>query len=122
MKSREKTVFQMLMFAFFAVLIMFFIFKIKAEAESGVMSKDYSAYEATFKKDVRALLFAEGIKNPGINVSKLSRDGKTLEYTVSINLPSYIELSNDKQAEIIGKLNELKPVKEAGNVKYSFSK
>ncbi|MCR4727118.1 MAG: hypothetical protein K5796_00515 [Lachnospiraceae bacterium] len=122
MKSREKTVFRMLTITFFAMIIMFFVLKITAEAGSGVMSKDYSACEATFKSDIRAVLGAEGIKNPGINVSRLSEDGKTLEYTVLINLPSYTALSSDREADLMVKLNGLKPVKEAGSVKYSFSK
>lgn len=122
MKSREKTVFRMLTITFFAMIIMFFVLKITAEAGSGVMSKDYSACEATFKSDIRAVLGAEGIKNPGINVSRLSKDGKTLEYTVLINLPSYMVLSSDREADLMVKLNGLKPVKEAGSVKYSFSK
>ncbi|MCR5311320.1 MAG: hypothetical protein K6E32_07910 [Lachnospiraceae bacterium] len=121
MKNREKSLMNVLILAAVLMAVMFFLLKISAEAKSNYFREDRTVAEAEFRASIRELLREEGYKNPGINLTKTSENGRTFEYRVWINLPTYYHITEIEEENLIKLLSDIEFFREDSSVHFSFS-
>ena len=121
MKNKERSLMNVLILAAVLMAVMFFLLKLSAEAKSDYFREDRSAMEAQFRGEIRKLLYEEGYKNPGINLTKTSDNGKTFEYRVLINLPKYYQITEIEEESLKNLLLDIDFFSEDSTVIISFS-
>ncbi|MBP5152228.1 MAG: hypothetical protein ILP13_04875 [Lachnospiraceae bacterium] len=121
MKNKERSLMNVLILAAVLMAVMFFLLKISAEAGADYFREDRTVAEADFRKEIRSILSEEGYKNPGINLTKISDNGKTFEYRVLINLPTYYQITEIEKENLIRLLSGIEFFSEDSSVNFSFS-
>lgn len=120
MRAKEKSLVKALIAGAVLITLLFIIFKVRAEARERFFGEEVYASEAGLAAEVRDILRIEGIRNPGINVTSVTQDGRSYDYSILIHLPSYVHPDDADLDLIEGAIRGLRP--EYGNiVKIDFS-
>ena len=121
MKTRERNFLIYCIATFVIIVLLTSLLHIKAVAKESYFSKDTDIKETEFKSEIRNALTNNGAKNAGINMTKCSEDGKSFTYKVSINLPSYINLNEERESTLREILSEIPLDIENASVSFFFS-
>ena len=95
--------------------------RIKAVAGCGNILRESDEAEAVYRQELRDVLKEYGAKNAGINLSKGTADGETLEIDVCICLPSYIDFDDTETEDFLNALYAIDFGAENASVEFSFS-
>lgn len=121
MKEKRVNVAKFLLVSMVIVLFLTMLFSIRANAREKGFSKATDEAETIYRSDIRKVLKAEGAANAGINLTKITEDGRNFEYSVVINLPSYINLDDMEKENLLNELYAIKLDVENADVTFSFS-
>ncbi len=112
MRTRNRSIVKALVFGIALITVLFIIFKIRAEAKSSFFDGARFACEEQARVSIRNILRDEGIRNPGINITSVTSDGKVYDYEVLIHLPSYIHLDSAVISELSESIRALSMLPE----------
>lgn len=97
------------------------ICRTNVSAKAREFSKETDTYETDFRCEVKEVLKTVGAKNAGVTMTKRCEDGHYFNYEVVINLPEYIELSNEEKENLLVTLKALDMEVTDSTVEFSFS-
>ena len=80
----------------FVVIMIFGLFTLRSLARPHSPFEAADEQEVVYRKELKAVLKDCKASTAGINLSKRSNDGRTLEYEVVINLPKYFNTEEEE--------------------------
>jgi hypothetical protein len=122
MKITERNLLGIAVLALGILCITFLMLHIKVSARESVFNKRSNTAEIEFRNEIKQVLKDYGIKNAGVTMTKITEDGVSIDYNISINLPSYKKLTTEEQQKLEENLSgiEFKEGKSS-SVSFSFS-
>ncbi len=122
MKITERNLLGIVVLALGILCITFLMLHIKVSARESVFSKRTNPAEIEYRNEIRQVLKEHGIKNAGVTMTKITEDGVSIDYNISINLPSYKKLTTEEQKELEETLLGIKlNGGETSSISFSFS-
>ncbi len=109
MRTGERSLVRALIAGAVLIILLFIIFKISVRARGRFFGEDIYAAEAGLTAEVRDILRIEGIRNPGINVTSVTSDGSSYDYSILIHLPSYVHPGGEFIEQITDAIKGLRP-------------
>lgn len=120
MKAIERKVALIVLGTILLTIILGWTIHVKAVAREGYFSTDTDAFETAYRMELKDTLKEYGCKNAGITLTKTCEDGHHLDYSVVINLPGYINES--EEANLLKSLRLVSLDVEDSDVSISFSR
>ncbi len=122
MKITERNLLGIVVLALGILCITFLLLHIKVSARESVFNKRSNTAEIEFRNEIKQVLKDYGIKNAGVTMTKITEDGVSIDYNISINLPSYKKLTTEEQKELEETLLGIKlNGGETSSISFSFS-
>lgn len=119
--SKKKEIPFIGVLVFVAVLIIVMsVSSVRAVATGRRNHFDTLAAEREYVGNLKEILAAEMIFNPGVNVSRVTTDGKFFEYLIGIYAPGYYKLSDAERENLVNKLEQVGMDVDNATIEISF--